>query len=867
MAASKLKRFLSAGLVCLMLTPIVSFATNDTPDEPSTEETNTNEPEEETGGNTAPAEPVPDKNGIYKKQTGVEWIDKISSAIPTDGMTLEAVNAALDYLVAPTAERKRLAYERDFVAPAADSELKSDNIFDASKTIDGHMYVCEGGDYELYVEQETLSIIIRNKNTGALLRSSLEDEEAFVRSSQLPGYSRITSGVSIRPIKYDAEVQSRSGQVDKENQAAFSRDATITYDKLENGFVAHLDFDNHKGNKDHVGMNLQFDLEVKLDEKGLHTRIPKDSINENYDESKTCFLMGDVYIFPLLGYTDRGDTDGYMILPDANGITVNFMDYYQDGTPKYKSPFRKRIYGNDISFDSTGSISDTKLREDMNAAENVIAPYYGMVHDYSAFNNGSHEKDIAVLGYVTEGEYNGEIIGTLNGQDSAFQNYAYASIVYRNIYPEPLDNSGSAAVNVMTDMLTEDVTVDFLLASGEDANYSGLANACRDLLIEKGIVSTNTDTDYDVRVDFLGLDKENFLLFRRNVVATTIDQMSDILAELQENGINDISAFYDGWQKDGMYNLPNTDYKVDGDLGGNSAMKDLIEKYKDSGIDIALLQNMSDINDVTSNSTFTALKTANKRTYSTTDRFLNVYKTFKMLTPVKTNEYVKEFAENLADGNITNAALTGFSNNLPTYALNDVIHSRKDSIDYYTDALEEVRKNNINVALDQPFAYLWKYTDKYLNMPISSSMYVYATSEIPFMTIVLKGSMKMYSEYVNFEANQTEFFLKLIETGVYPSFLLTYESPTVLQYTNSSWNYSSDYRQYVEVIARFNESLKTVNEKTSGAQIIKHEQNYDGVANLTKVTYSNGAIVYVNFSEDTVSADGETINGLDYKIK
>lgn len=114
----------------------------------------------------------------------------------------------------------------------------------------------------------------------------------------------------------------------------------------------------------------------------------------------------------------------------------------------------------------------------------------------------------------------------------------------------------------------------------------------------------------------------------------------------------------------------------------------------------------------------------------------------------------------------------------------------------------------------------------------------------------------MYSEYVNFEANQTEFFLKLIETGVYPSFLLTYESPTVLQYTNSSWNYSSDYRQYVEVIARFNESLKEVNEKTSGAQIIKHEQNYDGVTDLTKVTYSNGAIVYVNFSENTVSADG-----------
>ena len=42
--------------------------------------------------------------------------------------------------------------------------------------------------------------------------------------------------------------------------------------------------------------------------------------------------------------------------------------------------------------------------------------------------------------------------------------------------------------------------------------------------------------------------------------------------------------------------------------------------------------------------------------------------------------------------------------------------------------------------------------------------------------------------------------------------------------------------------------------------------NYDGNNNLTKVTYSNGTVVYVNYSEDAVSADGETIDGLSYKV-
>ena len=45
------------------------------------------------------------------------------------------------------------------------------------------------------------------------------------------------------------------------------------------------------------------------------------------------------------------------------------------------------------------------------------------------------------------------------------------------------------------------------------------------------------------------------------------------------------------------------------------------------------------------------------------------------------------------------------------------------------------------------------------------------------------------------------------------------------------------------------------------------EGNYDGKADLTKVTYSNGVVVYVNYSEQAVSADGVAIDGLSYQIK
>ncbi len=872
MAANKLKRLLSMGLVCLMLTPVVSFATSDSPvNEAEAEETQAEDTQtENTGvGQTGTTQSTGQVNseGIVKNPTGVGFIDKINpTSLKVTGLDQSKVDYALNYLVASTADRRRMAFENASLQPAADSSVETDK-FDSSKVIDEHVFVTESGDYELYLKESNLSIIIRDKNTGTLLRSTLEDEEAYVRSSQQPTFNLLTSGVTIVPVKYDPNVDSRSGMYDKSNAQASSRDATITYDKIENGFIAHLHFDNHNNDLNLAGLNIEFDVEVTLNEDGLQVRIPKDSIDEHYLEDDLCYMMGDVYLFPLLGYTDRGDTEGYMILPDGNGIIVEFQDFYQDGTAKYKSEYQARVYGDDISFDTARETDESQERQDFNEEEKVIAPYFGMVHDYSSLNNGSHDKDIAVLGFVTEGEYNCLMKANFNGYNSIFENFAYASAVYRATYDQPMDNASSATRTEVTPILIDDLEINYLIASGEDADYSGLANKTRDLLFEKGILNEQAETNYEVRVDFLGLDKENFLLFRRNVVATTIQNMEDIISQLQKNGVENIAAFYDGWQKGGMYNLPNTEVKVDNDLGGNSELKGLIDQYKDSSVSISLIQDMLNINDTTSNSTFTAMKLANKRTYSYTDRFLNVYKTFKYLTPSKTNEYIKTFADNAKKEGFEDVTFSGFTDTLSTYSLKSQIYSRKDAMDYYTSALEEVTKDGLNVTLDNPSMYLWKYTDKYLNMPISSSMYVFTSEEIPFLSNVLKGSVDLYSEYVNFEANQTEFFLKLAETGVYPSFLLTYESPTVLQYTNSSWNYSSAYEQYIEVIAEFNTSLQEVNDMTAGAYIVDHEVNYDGKADLTKVTYSNGVVVYVNYSEQAVSADGVAIDGLSYQIK
>ena len=148
-------------------------------------------------------------------------------------------------------------------------------------------------------------------------------------------------------------------------------------------------------------------------------------------------------------------------------------------------------------------------------------------------------------------------------------------------------------------------------------------------------------------------------------------------------------------------------------------------------------------------------------------------------------------------------------------------------------------------------------------MPVYMSNYLYEDESVPFLSIVLKGVMPVYADYVNFEANKEEFFLKLIETGSYPSFYITKESAADLIYTNSSDVYSSQYDVYKDEIVTYTNELKAVNEAVAGAVITGHEILDNGVR---IVTYSNGVQIYLNYSSAAQTVDGVSIDTMSYKV-
>lgn len=165
--------------------------------------------------------------------------------------------------------------------------------------------------------------------------------------------------------------------------------------------------------------------------------------------------------------------------------------------------------------------------------------------------------------------------------------------------------------------------------------------------------------------------------------------------------------------------------------------------------------------------------------------------------------------------------------------------------------------------LEAPVQCYWQYAKAIVDMPISDSDYIYTDQSVPFLSIALKGILPMYGDYVNFEANEREYFLKLVETGIYPSFYLTYKNPSELIYTNSSNVYTSQYSVYRDQILSYYDELRQINERTKNSMIVNHEITDTGV---TIVTYDNGVKLYINYSAKEQKADNVTVPALSYVV-
>lgn len=683
--------------------------------------------------------------------------------------------------------------------------------------------VAESDDYELYLTGSNLSITVRNKKTGAVLESTV-DEDDGKNNAQWLGFMK--SGVALNVI---------NGLNDAEMADLINNENIIRIATVDNGFYAKVTF---------TDLGFSLGILVRLTDDSLVVEIPDKSIGETKDG----LYIGAINLFPFLGYSYLDEKPGYMLIPDGNGALI----YLNNKEGRLTGGYSQMIYGEDTGFKDTSTPSlFWDEYQTVNEEKNILAPVFGMVHT---------EDGIGFLGIVEKGAERASIEAYPNGVTMDY-NRIYPKFILRKLYVQPTSNSNVGTITMAEQDRTHmDIRVKYCFVSGDDADYAGLAVRFRRYLMEEAGLSARED-GYKTRIDFLGSEREEWLVFKKTVPMTSVEQIREIYNRLKEEGLNDILTVYKGWQKGGLYNLPVTKYKADKSVGGTKELTRLIKECEKGGIDFYLYHDALRINPEENNTAFNVVKRVDKRLYEE-PTYMYVYDRFLFLTPRRSNYYLNTLSKDLSRAGISKLALAGITNHIYSYSYSGEYYSRPSTYEDYRTMISNLHEK-LELTMEQPFCYLWKYTDSFLDMPVGTSDFIFEDEKVPFLAIALKGILPMYSEYINFEANKKEFFLNLVEMGIRPSFYITYEDSSDLIYTNSSDIYSSKFSNYKEEIIRYSNELSKVFQAVEGAFITDHERLDNGV---TVVSYDNGVKVYINYSDTRQTVDGITIEAMSYKV-
>ncbi len=699
---------------------------------------------------------------------------------------------------------------------------------DKSKWITKKDYqlVAESDTYKMYLYEPRLSILLEDKATGKIIESTVSDEKDDGNSNAAwNGYMK--SGVVVNAIVG--------------NKNSYQADLVVTKNTLkvtknDKGFSAEIYWEPYK---------FGFTVNVSLEGSDVVINIPDDSIKEDKEGTYINFIS----LFPMMGYTFLDDEEGYMLIPDGNGALINLDN--KEG--RYTTGFSQMIYGSDVGF--SDNVTKSYLWDDIDMTQEsnkVLAPIFGMAH--------TNEKT-GYIAVVEKGQNRASVEAHPNGVMVNY-NRCFAKFLLRDLYVQPLNNSNSGTtIQPEKDRNHSDIQVRYMLLDKSDANYSAMANKYRDYLLKNNMLSKK-DSSYKTRVDFLGTDRESFLLGTKAVTMTKTEDIERIYKELQDAGVKSALSVYKGWQDGGLYNVPIRDYDVDRHIGGKSKLNDLIQSAKDKNYKMYLYNDALRLNPSENTFSNEMIKKVNKRTYNE-DIWADVYDEFNFLTPGKSSKHFKNFVEDAAEDGVNQVAVAGISNNMFSYSYQGNYYTRDSVADTYSKLLSEVDANT-DMVLEQPCTYLWNHADAFLDMPLGSSDYMYVDEEIPFLSMVLKGIVPMYSEYVNFEANKQQFVLQMVEAGVFPSFYLTEEDSSALIYTNSADKYSTKYTTYKDSIIQYDKEFRVLSEVIGDANIVNHEKQADGVV---VVTYNNGVKIYINYTEESKTVDGETVEGMSYSYK
>ena len=583
-------------------------------------------------------------------------------------------------------------------------------------------------------------------------------------------------------------------------------------------------------------------LEYTLSDTGLQVRLPANGLS--FDES--AYQFQEVAMLPYFG-AGSNEFTGYSVIPDGSGALIRFEDFV--GKPVN---IAGQMYGADYAYHEISGAH----------AETMRMPYFGVVTNFDKELVKATETTPAegifysngFLAVVTEGDslasFMAECGGTLHPYNT----------VYAKFTPRPSDEynladsisvSGNATWTVTSKRkYTDSYRIQYIFLKDEtlaeenglkdyyEAEWTGMATAYRDYLIEKSELTKleNTKEDIPLFIETFGSIEttERLLSFPIEVDTplTTFEDIKTMHAELTELGVGNINFKLTGYANGGLegtvpYRLEWT--KV---VGGGEGFTDLAKYAADNGFnvypdfDFAYIRNQEMFDGVslkkhavrTIDDRFTTRRAYDAATQSF-DRSFAI-----AISPVFYEYLYNKFGPTYLEYGNDAIAVTTLGTDLNSDFDEDEPYHREDNKQFTIELLEKLDADYESVMIEGGNAYAVKYADVILNASLTSSKYVKASESVPFLGMVYHGSKVFTGSATNMEGDVNQAILQAIENGAAMYFILSYQNTSELKEDFSlSKYYSVSYDIWKEDVAEYYTTLNNAIKDLQTSYIVDHE--------------------------------------------
>lgn len=585
------------------------------------------------------------------------------------------------------------------------------------------------------------------------------------------------------------------------------------------------------------GAELTFDLQtvgirfktvIRLRNGYLEVTIPSDSIVEAGGKQVVA-----IWPFPFFGAVQNQAIrkDGYMLVPLEMGAIIPMKEEHQ-----LLNRVSAKIFGNDRAIPGQPGTF-------------TIFPAFGMKRD-----------DHSYLAVIEEGEYTSTVQATPSGLYTSFH-WIAPQFEYRNSFFRQTSKLGAGYKTVEKNRSTEDRRIRYYFQSGDKADYAGMAADYRNYLMEtQGMKKVaNGGKGLPLYLTLYGGAQEKGLFSPSFVPATTFGQATSILKGLHEAGVGPVNVIYNGWAKGGDRNVMPDVPPAEKVLGGDKGLAVFVREAKAAGDRVYL---GTDYTSSRLNDSFVpsrdALKDINGKVMSGKllgeTEYVNPASVALRLFKENVGKY-----ESLG---IDGMYFKGFGSVYSNFRPSDPA-TRAQAAEDYRKLLKLAKERLGSTGAAEGNSYIVGSLDFIQQLPIGPGYDLVATKAVPFLPIAIHGLVDYSSEWGNLRESGRQQFLRSIEFGTVPQYLLTYEDPAELRKTPGNFIYSSRYEEWKDTLAaeykRWNESLGPLR----NVFISGHRELAAGVR---ETLYENGVSIVVNYNDSAYTAHGISVKPLDFAV-